>query len=71
MKRSKHLLARFASNRDSNRPDLRRDVLTGLTDAERAILADAAKGRAAEATEREDGNTKRARTMYSSHSNQT
>lgn len=33
---------------------LQRDVLTGLTDAERAILADAAKGRAAEATERED-----------------
>ena len=33
----------------------RRDVLVGLTDAERAIVADGEKGRHAEATEREAG----------------
>ena len=32
---------------------LRRDVLTGLSEAEKAILADSQKGRQAEATERE------------------
>ena len=32
----------------------RRQLLTGLSDAEKAIVADAAKGRAAEATVRED-----------------
>ena len=33
----------------------RRQLLSGLSDAEKAIVADAAKGRAAEATAREDG----------------
>jgi len=33
---------------------LQRQLLTGLSDAEKAIVADAARGRAAEATERED-----------------